>query len=144
MERLRDTPRSLGLPSIEHFRHEPISPAEKGDDEEMTGRQIVWDHVLTNPYIWVLACASFFVHVIRGGVDWTASFLVETRGYNVFTANSCVSLFEVGGFVGSLLAGWSSDYFFSARRLPITVLFSIGIFISVLLLWYIPKAICAG
>lgn len=139
MERLRDTPRSLGLPTIEHFHHEQIGPAEKGGDQEMTGRQIVWDYVLSNPYIWVLACASFFVHVIRGGAsDWTASFLIETRGYNVLTANSCVSLFEVGGFVGSLLAGWSSDYFFSARRLPVTVLFALGIFLSVLLLWYLP------
>lgn len=139
MERLRDTPRSLGLPSIEHYRNEPVGPAEKGDDQEMTGRQIVWDYVLSNPYIWVLACAYFFVHVIRGGVDWMATFLVEMRGYSILTANSCVSLFEVGGFVGSLLAGWSSDYFFSARRLPVTVLFSIGVFFSVLLLWYIPK-----
>lgn len=139
MERLRDTPRSLGLPSIEHYRHEYVGASEKEDDQEITGRQIVWDYVLTNPYVWVLACASFFVHVIRGGVDWTATFLVETRGYSLLTANSCVSLFEVGGFVGSLLAGWSSDYFFSARRLPVIVLFSIGIFLSVLLLWYIPK-----
>ena len=141
MERLRDTPRSLGLPLIEQYRHEPVVPSEKGDDTEVTGRKImsdVWNYVLTNPYIWILACASFFVHVIRGGMDWAPSLFIETREYSPFIATSCVTFFEIGGFVGSLLAGWSSDYFFDARRLPVIVLFSIGICLSVLFLWNVP------
>lgn len=66
-------------------------------------------------------------------------FLVETKGYSSIGANGCVSLFEVGGFFGSLAAGWSSDRLFNAKRGPINVLFSMGMFVFIALFWSIPE-----
>lgn len=140
INRLRDTPQSLGLPPIEKYRNDYIDKIETEDGEkELSSKQILIDFVLKNPYIWLLAVAYFFVYAVRTGInDWTALFLVESKGYSSIGANGCVSLFEVGGFFGSLAAGWSSDRLFLARRGPVNVLFSVGMLIFIGLFWMVP------
>ena len=97
------------------------------------------DYVLTNPYIWILAVAYFFVYIVRTGInDWTALFLLKTKGYSKLEANGFVSLFEVGGFAGSLCAGWSSDYLFGAKRGPVNALFALSMLLSITAFWFVP------
>lgn len=142
LNRLRDTPQSLGLPSIEKFRNDYVNKTveEKEAKEELSTKAIFVNYILKNPYIWLLAVAYFFVYVVRTGVnDWTALYLVESKGYTSIGANGCVSLFEVGGFFGSLAAGWSSDYLFKAKRGPVNVLFAIGMLLSIGAFWIIPQ-----
>ena len=141
INRLRDTPQSLGLPPIEKFRNDyPDDSSHVTEDEkELSTRQVLWDYVLTNPYIWLLAIAYFFLYIVRTGInDWTALFLIEAKGYSRIGANGTISLFEAGGFVGSLCAGWSSDRLFGAQRGPVNVLFAAGILVSVVTFWFIP------
>lgn len=141
INRLRDTPESLGLPPIEKYRNDQIDQVEsEGEEEELSSKQIFYRYVLQNPYIWLLAVAYFFVYVVRTGInDWTALFLVETKGYTSIGANGSVSLFEVGGFFGSLAAGWSSDRLFGARRGPVNVIFALGMLGFIALFWLIPE-----
>lgn len=141
INRLRDTPQSLGLPPIEKYRNDYIDKLEsEGSQENLTAFQILIQFVLRNSYIWVLAFAYFFVYTVRTGVnDWTALYLVESKGYSSIGANGSVSLFEVGGFFGSLVAGWSSDRLFGAKRGPINALFSIGMLLSIGAFWMIPQ-----
>lgn len=141
INRLRDTPQSLGLPPIEKYRNDYIDRVEAEEGEKhLSAGQILVNHVMKNSYIWLLAFAYFFVYAVRTGInDWTALFLVETKGYTSIGANGCVSLFEVGGFFGSLVAGWSSDRLFQARRGPVNVLFSMGMFFSIAFFWCIPS-----
>lgn len=142
INRLRDTPQSLGLPSIEKYRNDYIDKIEAsrtGKNEDLSTKAVLVNYVLKNPYIWLLAIAYFFVYAVRTGInDWTALFLVESKGYSSISANGCVSLFEVGGFFGSLAAGWSSDRLFGARRGPINVLFTIGTLAVISFFWLIP------
>ena len=140
INRLRDTPQSLGLPPIEKYRNDYVDKTEAGvNEKDLTTKRLLVDYVLKNPYIWLLAIAYFFVYAVRTGInDWTALFLVESKGYSSIGANGCVSLFEVGGFFGSLAAGWSSDRLFGAKRGPINVLFAAGMFVSIGLFWAIP------
>lgn len=141
INRLRDTPQSLGLPPIEKFRHDYAGGVitKDGKEVELSTKELLVEHVLKNKYIWMLAFAYCFVYIVRTGInDWTALFLLETKGYSRIGANGCVSLFEVGGFFGSLCAGWSSDRLFGAKRGPINVLFAIGMFLSVFGFWIVP------
>lgn len=134
IDRLRDTPQSLGLPPIERFRGE-ASPTEKARSELST-REILFEFVLRNKYIWVLSASYFFVYVIRTAVnDWSMLYLVEVRHYSHLTAGACVSAFEIGGFVGSLAAGWVSDLVFGGKRNPVNVLFSAAILLVILGMW---------
>ncbi|CRX37825.1 MFS transporter [Estrella lausannensis] len=144
INRLRDTPQSLGLPPIEKFRQDWVgaSKSEVEHEHELSTREILMDHVLRNPYIWLLAASYFFVYVVRTGVnDWSAIYLIEEKGYTKLGANGTVSLFEVGGFVGSLAAGWSSDYLFKAMRGPVNVIFAVLVLLSILLFWYAPTSV---
>lgn len=141
INRLRDTPQSLGLPPIEEFRNDYVGVTKSDlDGKRASTREIIVECILKNKYIWMLSFAYFFVYVVRTGFnDWTALFLHESKGYTNFEANACVSLFEAGGFFGSLCAGWGSDRLFSAKRGPVNVLFALGMLISTLCFWSIPE-----
>lgn len=141
VNRLRDTPQSLGLPPVEKYRNDYVGShlTPDGQEKELTTNEILFEYVLKNKYIWLLAFAYFFVYVVRTGInDWTALFLIEAKGYSQIGANGCVSLFEFGGLVGSLCAGWASDHIFGARRGPVNVLFSLGMLVSIGAFWYVP------
>lgn len=126
MNRLRDTPQSLGLPSIEVFREDYAgAKAQDSKETELSVKQILFEYVLRNKYIWILAGAQFFNGLIRTAVnDWSMLYLIEVKHYSVMDSGLCVCLFEVGGFLGMLAAGWASDRFFAGRRNPINAIFT--------------------
>lgn len=139
INRLRDTPQSLGLPSIEKFRKDAPPLKKKEEEERLSSKEILFQYVLKNRYIWVLAFASFFLYVIRVAVnDWSTLFLIEGKGYSLAAAGITVCWFEVGGFFGSLAAGWSSDFLFKGRRGPINAIFAFFTMMMVFVLWKFP------
>lgn len=138
INRLRDTPQSLGLPPIEKFKNDYPS-AKKEVERELTVKEILFKYVLTNKYIWVLAISYFFVYVIRQAVnDYGALFLMKTKGYSMLAAAGSIFWFEAGGVCGSLVAGWSSDRIFKGRRGPINVLFSLAVIFALVGLYFVP------
>lgn len=131
INRLRDTPQSLGLPPIEKFKNE--APSKLKEKSDLTVKEILWGYVLTNRYIWVLAISYFFIYIIRTALnDWSMLYLKELRGYSPFVLGSCLLWFEVGGFVGSLAAGWGSDILFKGKRMPVNILFTIAVLATLL------------
>jgi OPA family sugar phosphate sensor protein UhpC-like MFS transporter len=141
INRLRDTPQSLGLPTVEEYKNDyKDGVATKTVEKELSTKQILFDYVLTNKWIWMLAIASFFVYIVRMAInDWSALYLIETKGYSMIKANSCVSLFDIGGLFGMILAGWLSDKLHEGRRGPINVIFSLGMFCSIGAFWLWPN-----
>lgn len=138
INRLRDTPQSLGLPSIEEYRNDFAGTDKKANN--LSTKEILLNFVIKNKYIWMLSIAYFFLYVVRTGLnDWTALFLYEEKGYSRSGAIGNVSIFEVGGFFGGLAGGWASDKLFDAKRIPVCVLYTVGILISVSLFWFVPK-----
>lgn len=140
MERLRDVPRTLGLPTIEKFKGHPCGLSEHATRlERMSARKILFSYVLNNKCIWLLALSYFFVYVIRMAIgDWGPTYLVQTKGYNLLDANLGVTWFEMGGLLGMIVAGWGSDYFFKGRRIPIMVFCSLALIVTILIFWKIP------
>lgn len=152
MNRLRDTPQSLGLPSIEKYGNQ-AQPEEKIDnnarresqeseenqERELSRRELLVEYVLSNKYIWALGFAYFFVYVIRTAInDWGQLFLYETKNFSLVAASTCIFSFEVGGFFGMLVAGWISDKFFKGNRGPANILFSLLTFFAIFALWITP------
>lgn len=143
MNRLRDTPQSLGLPSVEKYRNDYPSQDKNVDkqEKELTTKEILFGYVLTNKWVWLLAFASFFVYIVRMAInDWSALYLIEMKKYSMIQANACVSLFEVGGLFGMLAAGWLSDKLCSGKRGPMNVFFSLGMLGAVACFWLMPDA----
>ena len=138
INRLRDTPQSLGLPSIEKFKND-YSSSKKELETELSVKEILFKYVLKNKYIWVLAISYFFVYVIRQAVnDFGALFLMKTKGYSMMVAYGSIFWFEAGGVLGSLAAGWASVKIFKGRRGPINVLFSLAVVFALLGLYAVP------
>lgn len=140
INRLRDTPSSLGLPSIEEYKGVAATKEEQAADK-MSKKQLLLDVVLRNKYIWILGAAYFFTSVVRTVVnDWGQTYLLEVKGFSLTAGAACITSFEIGGFIGCLAAGWLSDKLFEGRRGPANVIFTLGVFLSTLGLWYVPSA----
>ncbi len=142
LNRLRDTPQSLGLPSIEVFRND-FSGQEKNnrslEEKELTTKQILFDYILNNKFIWLLAFAYLFIYVVRSGfATWTQLYLIEARNYTPMEAGTPIVLFEVGGVLGSLFAGWFSDSFTKGRRGPVNIFFAFALLAACFFFWLVP------
>lgn len=138
MNRLRDTPESLGLPSIEEYKGTKLSEQDL-QAEKMNKKQLLLDIVLRNRYIWILGFAYFFIYVVRTAVnDWGQLFLIQSRGFTEFSAAACIVSFEIGGFLGCIGAGWISDKAFNGKRGPVNGLFSLGVIFAAASIWYTP------
>lgn len=129
VQHLRDTPQSLGLPPVEVFRndHKESIPSS-GVEKEFSYKEILWKHVLSNKWIWILSVSYFMVYVIRWTIShWAFYFLVESRGYAVWDAAKCIGWYEIGGFIGGIAAGWLSDISFKGNRTIVNLLFFSGL-----------------
>ncbi|MFI4937437.1 MAG: MFS transporter [Candidatus Berkiellales bacterium] len=147
INRLRDVPRSLGLPTVEEFKNQCQSNSCLPDENtqhdtkhiSLGVREILFKHVLNNKYIWIFALSYFFVYLVRTAIhDWTPLYLKEAKGIGIVTATWGVFFFEGGGLLGQLAAGWGSDYFWKGNRVPVMILCAIGLIISLFGLRYIP------
>lgn len=137
LNRLRDTPQSIGLPSIEKYRNDYSSSTP---DTKQGFWEIFFEYILRNKYIWMLALAYFFVYIVRTGIsDWTALYLIQTKGYSILGATGSASLFEVGGIAGGLASGWISDRLFGAKRGPVNALYAMGIIGALCLFAAVPQ-----
>ncbi|MGL5607276.1 MAG: MFS transporter family glucose-6-phosphate receptor UhpC, partial [Aeromonas veronii] len=137
--RLRDTPSAMGLPTVGEWRKDAMELAQQTQDAGLSHRQILRKYVLGNPYIWLLACCYVLVYVVRTAInDWGNLYMTEQRGFNLMSANSAISMFEVGGFIGALVAGWGSDKLFNGNRGPMNLIFAVGILLAVGSLWLMP------
>ncbi|MDV7103860.1 MFS transporter family glucose-6-phosphate receptor UhpC [Vibrio sp. TH_r3] len=137
--RMQDKPTTLGLPTVGDWRDDQLEKQQEQEGIGLPFQQIVKTYVLGNKYIWLLCSSYLLVYVVRIAVnDWGSLYLVERHHVDLLTANTAVSMFEVGGFLGSLLGGWGSDKFFHGNRAPMNLIFALGIFISVAALWLTP------
>lgn len=145
--RLRDGPEVVGLPPVDVYRDdlapdEKKAQVEKQDVVELSPREKLFKYVLSNPYVWLLALSYFFVYFVRQGVSsWAHVFLLDFKGVaDAQEAAFRVSGMEIGGLLGSLVSGWASDKMMRGRRIPIIILWLVGVMASVCGLWFVPVA----
>jgi len=143
LNRLRDTPTSIGLPSIEEYKGEikPNLQKQKNNEEEehLTFKEIIFDHVLNNKMIWYVSLANFCVYVVRMGVfNWAPTFLKEVKGSALNVAGWQSAGFEVAGLFGGIAAGWLSDKVFKGQRGPVAALYMGALALFLIYFWIIP------
>lgn len=141
INRLRDVPRTLGLPCVEDYKNQdkPAEP-EQTKHSLLSIREIMFKQVLNNKYVWIFSLSYFFIYVVRTAInDWTVFYLREAKGMEAMLASTGVTWFEVGGFVGMIAAGWGSDYIWKGNRVPVMVICAIGLIASLFGLMYVPE-----
>ena len=128
---LPDTPPSVGLPEFEGTH---VDLPEKKSHENFAG--FVFQQVFSNPYIWILSSANFFVYAIRYAVfNWSPTMLLEVRHIKILHAAGMLAGFEAFGAIGALLGGWLTDHFLGGRAARTCVIYMTLAGVSVLLLW---------
>lgn len=136
---IRDTPQSMGLPPIEEYRNDYPSKDKKTIETELTTKQILFQYVLNNKWVWAIAIANIFVYFVRYGVlDWAPTYLSEEKGFSMDESSWAYFLYEWAGIPGTLLAGWVSDRVFKGRRGPAGFVFMIGVLVAVIVYWLNP------
>lgn len=139
-ERLRDSPQSLGLPSIED-KESLETDAKHPAHEDVTFREVIFEHILPNKALWYVCMANFFVYTIRMGFFyWAPTFLQEARGANTLDAAWQNVAFEFMGSVGGFLAGWWSDTIFRGRRNCVAFYFMVCLIIALFFFWKISSS----
>jgi OPA family sugar phosphate sensor protein UhpC-like MFS transporter len=144
INRLRDTPESLGLPPIEVYRNEPQTEPQKqvieNSDEVLGAKVIFFQYILRNKKLWYLSIANFFVYLVRfGAMDWAPTFLVEVKHSTIGGASLKAAGFEFLGIAGAFLAGWLSDRFFHGRRSMVNLTYMLLLAFVILEFWLIPE-----
>jgi len=136
---LRDTPPSLGLPEVEGTASPLGSVVARNDAVEPDFSAFLMKQVFSNPYIWILSVANFFVYTVRYAVlDWGPTLLTETKGVRISHAGWMVGAFECSGMMGMLLGGWLTDKICGGRGARLCVFFMALAGLSILLFWKLP------
>ena len=135
--RLRDTPKEVGLPPVEEYKGD-VTHVSQHYDNRITVKE-VFTTVLANKLVWYMAIANMCLYIPRMGIFfWAPTFLKELKGVTLIIAGMQLVSFEVASIVGGIMAGWISDKFFGGRRGPIATLFLIGLAIALFIVWKIP------
>ena len=118
-ERLRDTPESIGLPSLEE--HEGLVVEKKHVLDQVETKEsfikVLKEHILFNYRLWMVCVANFFVYFVRLGLmGWGPVMIVQTQHCSVMEAGCKVAGMEAGGLIGGLFVGWFTDKFMPKRR----------------------------
>jgi OPA family glycerol-3-phosphate transporter-like MFS transporter len=153
LNRLRDNPQDVGLPSVDTYKDEPPAPPSQNQRPRADLKEI-WQDVFCVRWVWYVALANMFLYIPRVGVmNWAPTFLKEVKGVSLLVSGLQVAVFDIAGLFGGIMAGVMSDRFFQNRRGPVATLYLFGLSLSILLLWKIPGSwvladtfwlLCAG
>ncbi len=142
INRLRDVPTSMGLPPVEEYKNDyPIGKKAFEKSRTPPMMEILRKYVLANPYMWLLGLAYAMVYVVRQAFyTWGTVYLFQHLHFSLFNSDFAGGLFEIGGLLGSLVAGILSDRLFSSRRGPMNVIYCLGMLAVVLVFWLFTGA----
>jgi OPA family sugar phosphate sensor protein UhpC-like MFS transporter len=139
INRLRDVPRTLGLPTVEEYKGQQTAQSAESKHDFLTIKEILFKQVLNNKFVWIFSLSYFFVYIVRTAVnDWAFIYLTEMKNMPAMLASTGVFWFEMGGVLGMIATGWGSDYFSKGNRAPATIICSLGLVFSIFGLQYIP------
>jgi MFS transporter, OPA family, glycerol-3-phosphate transporter len=110
---VKDAPAEAGFPNP--------NPQEEGGDVRAPFKIVLFT-IISNPVVWVVACAYACTGAVRQGIDqWFPRFMNEAYHVDFQSAQ-----FQLLGFLipfvasaGSLISGYVSDILFQGRRAPV-------------------------
>lgn len=132
----RDRPSDAGLPEIEETTQESHSQAA-------TARQgWIFFKMLGDPGVWTIAVGCALSKMIRYSfLFWLPLYMTQKLKYSAGQAGYTSSIYEFVGFTGAILAGYISDKFMQARRIPVASLMFGGL---ALMCWLHPRFAAMG
>ena len=152
LDRLRDSPETMGLEPIEIYdakkkglSSETIERLQnEACEEPVSDRRValydwwktLYENAFSNPAIWIVCLSNFFIYIIRGSIlDWAPTILKETRGIEVHLGGVVASAYELTGVLGMLVSGWMMDKTFKGRGAKVCFLYMLGCAATITVFW---------
>jgi OPA family glycerol-3-phosphate transporter-like MFS transporter len=137
--RLRDTPQSVGLPSIEEYHNDYPKDGSSDSEKELGTRELFVHYILKNRYLWLFAGANFFAYVARYAMlDWGPTYLKEVKHASLGEGGIGTAVLESSAMLSTVLVGWLSDKL-GGRRGMICLLCMIPVFLAFIGIIYSPN-----
>lgn len=134
--RLRNSPKEVGLSTVEEYKNYP--PELISDYDKLPTAELL-KIVFCNKLIWYVCLANMFVYIIRLGVIyWAPTFLKDLRGISLLNAGLQIGLYEMISIPGALIAGFLSDKLFQGRRGPVSTICMLALSLLLILFWKLP------
>ena len=111
---VKDKPEEANFP--------PVNPEEETSGQVQVKVFDVFKIIVTNPVIWIVACAYACTGSVRQSLDqWFPRFLQEVHHVDYQSAQFQLVAFSIPfvASVGSLISGFISDKVFNGRRAPV-------------------------
>lgn len=139
--RLRESPKELGLPPVEAYKGDEEFEEDTSEDH-FTTMQIL-KKVFVNRNMWYICFANMCVYIVRIGIIfWAPLFLKEFKGVSLTHAGWQVAAYEITGLLGGFAAGWISDRI-GGQRGPVGFFFMMCLAGALSMFWYMPEAYSA-
>jgi len=85
--------------------------------------------------VLTIVTAYVLLQIVRSGLSlWAPTFLFEIQAMPLTYASYGAAIIPLGGMFGSIISGWASDRFNRSRRIPIMVVMTAGLSLTLLLL----------
>ena len=137
LNRLRESPKELGMPPVEAYKGDEDFVEDTNEDHLSTME--ILHKVFANRNMWFICFANMCVYIVRIGIIfWAPLFLKEIKGISLSHAGWQVAAYEVTGLLGGFTAGWFSDKIMHGQRGPVGALFMLCLALSLGLFWYMP------
>ncbi len=142
--RLRESPKELGLPTVETYKidvypQDSLNIELEEETDHISSRQII-KKVFCNRNIWFISCANMCVYIVRMGVIfWAPLFLQEYRNMSLSEAGFHVAAYEMVGLLGGYFAGVLSDKLFKGQRGIVGALFMLSLAANLFIFWNMPS-----
>jgi OPA family glycerol-3-phosphate transporter-like MFS transporter len=111
---VKDTPEQAGFP--------PVNPHEDSGGRVQVRVFEVFKIIVTNPVVWIVACAYACTGAVRQGIDqWFPLFMREVHHVDFQSAQFQILAASIPfvASAGSLISGFVSDKVFHGRRAPV-------------------------
>lgn len=134
--RLRNSPKEVGLSTVEEYKKYP--PELISDYDKLPTTELL-KIVFCNKLIWYVCLANMFVYIIRLGVIyWAPTFLKDLRGISLLNTGLQIGLYEMISIPGVLIVGFLSDKLFQGRRGPVSTICMLSLSLLLILFWKLP------
>src|SRR5262245_40744494 len=102
---MRDTPEAYGLPPVEAYKNDYPPGGAVENRRTFRYREIFFEHVLNNRYLWFISVANAFIYFVRYGVvNWIPTYLQTAKGFSFNQSRTGWAIFELAAIAE--LVGW--------------------------------------
>ena len=115
----RDRPEDVGLPAVDDG--ESVEAGVEGK-----GERAQWTRAILTTIVLVGLCYVGIKFIRYTVWSWSAYFLSDYYGLTPGRAAVYSTIFDTGGFLGVIAAGWASDRYFEGRRAKLSFFMLLG------------------